>query len=65
MKERFLLMRNSKTEGLWQDGTESLERNVVCVKCSEWYSIPDGYECHDSDFGTVVVKVVDYQADFE
>ena len=29
---------------------------VICVKCSGYYSIPNNYECHDTDFGTVVVK---------
>jgi len=57
MKERFMVMKFSKNEGLWRNELESLETNVVCVKCSEWYAIPDGYECHDTDFGTVVVKV--------
>ena len=57
MKERHLLMQSSESEGLWKDGSESLETNVVCVKCSEWYSIADDYECHDTDFGTVVIKV--------
>ena len=57
MKERHLLMQSSESEGLWKDGSESLEASVVCVKCSEWYSIPDDYECHDTDFGTVVIKV--------
>ena len=54
-------MQNSKkSEGLWKDGHESLERDVVCVKCSQWYSIPDSYECHDTDFETVVIKVEFY-----
>ena len=58
-------MQSSESEGLWKDGSESLETSVVCVKCSEWYSIPDDYECHDTDFGAVVIKVgfrtTDYQ----
>jgi len=57
MKERFMVMKSSKYEGLWKDELASLEANVVCVKCSEWYSIPEGYDCHDTDFGTVVIKV--------
>ena len=48
MKERHLLMQSSESEGLWKDGSESLETSVICVKCSEWYSIPDDYECHDT-----------------
>ena len=54
MKERFLLMKSS---GSWLDGPENRKTNVVCVKCSEWYAIPEDYECHDTDFGTVVIKV--------
>ena len=40
----------------WNDIYGHVERNVVCMKCSGYYSIPTNYECHDTDFGTVVVK---------
>ena len=41
--------------GHWNDMVGAA-RNVVCMKCSGYYSIPTNYECHDTDFGIVVVK---------
>ena len=54
MTEPYLEILNNKMNdrGLFNDPSS----NVVCVKCSGYYSVPNGYECHDSDFGTVVVK---------
>ena len=30
--------------------------NVLCMKCSGYYSVPKGYDCLDTDFGVVLVK---------
>ena len=30
--------------------------NVLCMKCSGYYSVPTGYDCLDTDFGIVVIK---------
>ena len=42
--------------GLWNDMQPDGKRNIICMKCSGYYSIPTDYECPDSDFGVVVVK---------
>ena len=41
---------------MFNDEAASTVRNVICVKCSSYYSIPSNYQCIDTDFGTVVVK---------
>ena len=43
--------------GKWNNrsGAEA-KQNVVCVKCTYHSLIQRGYECHDTDFGTVLVK---------
>ena len=40
----------------WNDRRGHTVMGVICLKCSGYYSIPNNYECHDTDFGTVVVK---------
>ena len=45
----------------WNDHLAWHNRYVICEKCSKKYKIPDGYECHETDFGTVVIKAFEYQ----
>ena len=59
--ERYLETMDSRassriTSDTWNDIYAHKIRNVVCMKCTGHYSIPTNYECHDTDFGTVVVK---------
>ena len=42
--------------GKWADHRGGEARDLICEKCSKRYNIPDGYECHETDFGTVVIK---------
>ena len=53
---RYLEILSPHLSDKWNDEFGDAVRNVVCMKCSGYYPIPSNYYCHDSDFGTVVVK---------